>query len=178
MSASRLGSRRMLQHRKYCTPEQRAGGVNVKELHIQRENSMKYLPTRKKCVRGPTRPEIEIRKSSFPNWWYSVWLIITQKWSKKFFKNFLVLQTFLTYEKKISTILGLLIAMRFALRPDRYSLWHLHITLLLTTNSLKHSLKHSHIHKLTHSLKDSLYHFVMDLLMHSLLMTLLYKVKG
>ena len=33
-------------------------------LHIQRENSMKYLPTRKKCVRGSTRPEIEIRKSS------------------------------------------------------------------------------------------------------------------
>ena len=64
MSASRLGSRRMLQHRKYCTPEQRAGGVDVKEVHIQRDNSMKYLPTRKKCARGSTRPEIEIRKSS------------------------------------------------------------------------------------------------------------------
>ena len=59
--------RRVLQHRKYCTPEQRAGGVDVKELNIQREISMKYLLTRKKCVRGPTRPEIEIRKSSIPN---------------------------------------------------------------------------------------------------------------
>ena len=54
--------RRVLLHRKYCTLEQRAGGVIVKELHIQRENSMKYLPTRKKYVRGSTRPEIEIRK--------------------------------------------------------------------------------------------------------------------
>ena len=56
--------RMVLLYRKYCTLEQRAGGVVVTELHIQRENSMKYLPTRKKCVRGSTRPEIEIRKSS------------------------------------------------------------------------------------------------------------------
>ena len=67
MSASRLGIGGLLQHRKYCTPEQRAGGVDVTEVHIERVNSMKYLPTRKKWVRGTTRPEIEIRKSSIPN---------------------------------------------------------------------------------------------------------------
>ena len=51
--------RTVLQRGKYCSLEQRSGGVDVKDLHIQRENSMKYLPERKRYVCGPTRPEIK-----------------------------------------------------------------------------------------------------------------------
>ena len=55
----KLSKKTVLQHGKYCTPEQQTGGVDVKELHIQRENSMKCLSTREKCVGGPTRLEIK-----------------------------------------------------------------------------------------------------------------------